>query len=164
MMVMPHVAIEAVIMAPLLILEILIFPIVASTMTSQWTDNSRQVALQETANQLAGVIQQLYLSLNTGDVLAGTVTVASTLPKEVTSYPYTATGSLQTSLGSNSGKILILQVKFQGVGNTATASAAFGSNVEWNQASVFYSASPSAAIQVQKFANITGTFLRFSFM
>jgi len=157
---MTHVAIEAIIMAPLLILQILVFPIVASTMTSYWADNSRQVALQETANQLAGVIQQLYLSLNKEEVLAGTVTAASTLPKEVSSYSYTATGSLQTSLGSNSSKILILQVKFQKAGNTATASAAFGSNVQWNKTSVFYSDSPSASIEVQKFVNGT---LRFSF-
>jgi hypothetical protein len=156
---MPHVAIEAVIMAPLLILQILIFPMVAITMTSYWADNSRQVALQETANQLAGIIQQLYLSLNRREVLAGTVTMASTLPKEVASYSYAATGSLQTSLGSNSSKILILQVKFQKAENTATATVALGSNVLWTP-STFNSDSSSAAIEVQKFANST---LRFSF-
>jgi len=157
---MPHVAIEAVIMAPLLVLQILMFPLVASTMTSYWADASRQVALQEASNQLANVIQQLYLSLNRKEVLAGTITLASTLPKEVASYPYTAKGSLQTSLGSNSSKILILHLTLQKVGNTATASAAFGPNVLWNQQSIFYSDSSSASIEVQKFANGT---LRFSF-
>jgi hypothetical protein len=157
---MPHVAIEAVILAPLLILQVLVFPLVASTMTSYWADNSRQVALQETANQLAGVIQQLSLSLNRSEVLAGTVTVASTLPKEVASYPYSATGSLQTSLGSNSSKILTLHVTLRRIGTTTTATVALGSNVLWNQTSVFYSDSSSAAIQVQKL--VDGT-LRFSF-
>jgi hypothetical protein len=155
---MPHVAIEAVIMAPLLILQILLLPMVASTMTSYWADNSRQVALQETANQLASVIQQLYLSLNRREILAGTVTVASTLPKEVASYSYTATGSLQTLLGSNS-KILILNLTLQKVGNTATASVALGPNVLWNP-SVFSSDASNAAIEVQKYADGT---LRFSF-
>jgi len=156
---MPHVAIEAVIMAPLLILQILMFPLVASTMTSYWADASRQVALQDAANQLASVIQQLYLSLNRKEVLNGTITWASTLPKEVASYPYTAEGSLQTSLESNSSKILTLHLTLQRTGNTATASVTFGPNVLWNT-SVFSSASSSASIEVQKFADGT---LRFSF-
>jgi hypothetical protein len=155
---MPHVAIETVIMIPLLVLQIFLLPMVATTMTSYWTDNSRQVAVQDAANQLADVIQQLYISLNRREVLNGTVTWTSTLPKEVVSYPYNANGTLHTSLGSN--KILTLQVKLRGVENTATAQVTFSSNVIWNQASYFYSDSLTAAIEVQKFANET---LRFSF-
>jgi hypothetical protein len=155
---MPHVAIETVIMAPLLILQIFLLPMVATAMTSYWTDNSRQVAVQDAANQLAGVIQQLYISLNKREVLNGTIRWASTLPKEVVSYPYTANGTLHASLGSN--KILVLQVKLRGVGNTATAQVTVGSNVIWNQASFFYSDSSTAAIEVQKLADDT---LRFSF-
>ena len=157
---MTHVAIETVIMTPLLVLQIFLLPMVATTMTSYWSDNSRQVAVQDTANQLAGVIQQLYISLNKREVLNGTIRWTSTLPKEVVSYPYTANGTLHTSLGSNSSKILTLQVKLGGVENTATAQVAFGSNVIWNQGSFFYSDSSNAAIEVQKFANNT---LRFSF-
>jgi hypothetical protein len=150
---MPHVAIETVIMAPLLILQIFVFPMVATTMTSYWTNNSRQVAVQDTANQLADVIQQLYVSINTNEVLNGTITWTSTLPEEVVSYPYNANGTLHTSLGSNSSEILILQVTLLGVGNTATAHATFGPNVLWNQTAVFHSASLTAAIQVQKKSN-----------
>jgi hypothetical protein len=157
---MTHVAIETVIMAPLLILQIFLLPMVATTMTSYWIDNSRQVAVQDTANQLAGVIQQLYISLNTKEVLNGTITWTSTLPMEVVSYPYTANASLHSSLGSNSSKILSLQVKLRGAGNTATTSFTFGSNVLWNQASFFYSDSPNASIEVQKKSDGT---LSFSF-
>jgi len=157
---MPHVALEAVIMAPLLILQILLFPMVASTMTSYWADANRQIIVQETANQLAGAIQQLYLSLSREEVVAGTVMLASTLPKEVASYPYTAKGVLKSSLGSGSGKILVLNLTLQIVGNSATAFVAFGPNVLWNEESVFYSDSSTASIEVQKFANGT---LSFSF-
>jgi hypothetical protein len=157
---MTHVAIETVIMAPLLILQIFLLPMVATTMTSYWTDNSRQVAVQDTANQLAGVIQQLYISLNTKEVLNGTIRWTSTLPTEVVSYPYNASASLHTSLGSNSSKILILQVKLRVAGNTATTSVAFGSNVLWNEESVFESDSSTAAIEVQKKSDGT---LGFSF-
>jgi hypothetical protein len=157
---MPHVAIETVIMIPLLVLQIFLLPMVATTMTSYWTDNSRQVAVQDAANQLADVIQQLYISLNRKEVLNGTIRWTSTLPEEVASYPYMANGSLRTSLGSNSSKILTLQVHLQIVGSTATASVTFGSNVVWNQTSVFDSDSLNAAIEVKKFADGT---LRFSF-
>jgi hypothetical protein len=157
---MTHVAIETVIMVPLLVLQIFLLPLVATTMTSYWSDNSRQVAVQDAANQLAGIFQQLYISLNSREVLNGTIKWTSTLPKEVVSYPYIANGSLHTSLGSNSSKTLILQVRLQKVGNAATASVTFGSNVLWDQASVFYSDSSTAAIEVQKFADGN---LRFSF-
>ena len=157
---MTHVAIETIIMAPLLIVQIFLLPMVATTMTSYWTDNSRQVAVQDAANQLAGVIQQVYISLNKKEVLSGTIRWTSTLPKEVVTYPYTANGTLHTSFGSNSSKILTLQVKLQEVGNTATAQVTFGSNVIWDQESKFYSDSSNAAIEVQKFANNT---LSFSF-
>ncbi len=157
---MPHVAVETVIMIPLLVLQIFLLPIVATTMTSYWTENSRQVAVQDAANQLAGVIQQLYISLNRGEVLNGTVRWASTLPTEVVSYAYVANGTLRAPLGSNSGKILILQVHLLGIGNTATSSVTFSTNVVWDQSSVFNSNSPTAAIEVRK--SIDGS-LSFAF-
>lgn len=155
---MPYVAIETVILAPLLILQIFLFPMVATTMTSYWTNNSRQVAVQDTANQLADVIQQLYISINAKEVMSGTIMWTSTLPKEVVSYPYNANGTLHTSLGSSSSEILILQVTLLGVGNTATAQVTFGSNVLWNQTSIFHSDSLTAAIQVQKKSDGTISF------
>ena len=45
-------------------------------------------------------------------------------------------------------------------GNTATTSVAFGSNVLWNEESVFESDSSTAAIEVQKKSDGT---LSFSF-
>jgi hypothetical protein len=154
---MPHIAIETVIMTPLLIMQIFLLPMVATTMTSYWSDNNRQVAVQETANQLASVIQQLHISLNRIEVTNGTTRWTSTLPKEVMSYPFTANGTLYTS---DSNKILILQVNLQGVENTAKTQVVFGSNVIWNQTSFFYSDSSNAAIEVKKFTNNT---LCFSF-
>ena len=156
---MPHVAIETVIMAPLLVLQIILLPMVAVTITSYWSNQSRDVAVQEVANQLAGVIQQLYSSLNMKEVSNGTVRWASTLPKEVVSHPYTANGWLQTWSGSNSSRILTLQIELQDVGNTATAIVTLGLNVLWNQTSVFHSDYSNAAIEVQKSDGI----LSFSF-
>jgi hypothetical protein len=157
---LPHVAIEATIMAPLLVVQIIMFPFIASTMTSYWSNATREVALQEVASQMGSTIEQLYLSLNRIDVSTGTITQVSTFPTEVVSYPYTATGSLIASSEPNSGKILLLNITMQNAGNTVINKTPLGPNVLWNEESVFYSSSPNASIKVQKFAN--GTLL-FSF-
>jgi hypothetical protein len=157
---LPHVAIEAVILAPLLIVQIVLFPFVANAMSSNWANSTRDVTLQETASQMASTIQQLYLTLNRAEVSTGTVTQASTFPPEIFAHAYTATGLLKPSMKLGSGKILYLNLTLQKLGNTATAQTPLGPNVLWNEKSLFESASLNAGIKVQKFGN--GTLL-FSF-
>lgn len=157
---MTHITIEHVILIPLLFIQIIVFPFAASIMTSNWANYSRDTALRDAADHLASTIQQLYLSINRNEISAGTVTQASTLPSSISSYPYTAVGSLSSPLDSNSSKILTLSLALQIVGNTAAASAVLGPNVLWQKGSVFQSNSANASIKVQKFSN--GTLL-FSF-
>ena len=157
---MPNVTIEHVILIPLLFAQILVFPLAASVMTSNWADSYRDAALKDAANHLASTIQQLYLSANREETLAGTITQASPLPLTVDSYPYAAVGSLRASSGQNSSKILTLTLTMEMVGNTATANALLGPNVLWQEESLLQSNSADAFIEVQKFAN--GTLL-FSF-
>jgi hypothetical protein len=152
------VAVEAVIMVPLLVAEILLFPFLASSMSSYWANATRDVALQEAASQMGSTIQQLYLSLNQQEISAGTITQASTFPTLIASHAYTAKGSLKTSLQPGSSKILLLNLTLQGVGNSAAVQVSLGPNVSWNGASVFNSLSSSASIRVQKFANATMLF------
>jgi len=147
-------------MAPLLVAQILLFPFIASTMTSYWANATTDIALQEVASQMGSTIEQLYLSLNRMEVSTGTIKQASTFPTEISSHPYTASGSLITSSEPNSGKILLLNLTMQDAGNTVITKTSLGPNVLWNIESVFYSASPNASIKIQKFAN--GTLL-FSF-
>jgi len=153
------VTIEYVIMIPLLFTQVIIFPFVASTMTSNWQNSQRNVELQDTADHLASTIQQLYLTINSQDVLTGTVTQASTLPINVASYPYTATASLNNPIDPDATKILRVTLTMDDVGNTVSADAVLGPNVQWTE-STFRSTSSDASIIVQKFSN--GTLL-FSF-
>lgn len=152
---MPHVAIEAVILTPLLVIQILVFPFVASTISSYWAGEARDMTLQEAASQIGDAIQQLYLAASRIEVTPGTITQASTFPTEIAANQYVARASLKTPLNANSGKFLVLNVTLQNLGNTATAQTSLGSNVLWNEKSVFYSSSPNASIKVQKFANAT---------
>jgi hypothetical protein len=153
------VAIEYVILIPLLFTQVIVFPFVASTMVSSWQDSQRDVELQDAADHLASTIQQLYLTINNEDILAGTVTQASTLPVTVSSYPYTATGSLSSPSDPDSTRILTVTLTLEELGNTATAAAVLGPNVQWTE-STLRSNSADASIDVQKFSNST---LVFSF-
>jgi len=155
----PSVTIEYVILIPLLFTQVIVFPFVASIMTSSWQDSQRNIELQDAADHLASTIQQLYLTINNEDILAGTVTQASTLPVTVSSYPYTATGSLSSPSDPDSTRILTVTLTLDEVGNTVTAAAVLGPNVQWTE-STLRSNSANASVDVQKFSNST---LVFSF-
>jgi len=145
----PHITIEYVILVPLLFFQILVFPFAASMMTSSWADVRREVALQDTASHLASTIQQLYLSVNRDEIVAGNITQASTVPPTIESYPYTATGNLRAPLDSNSSKVLTLTLRLEEAGNTVTATALLGPNAEWDGGTL-RSNSPDASIEVEK--------------
>ena len=156
---MPSVTIEYVILIPLLFSQMIVFPFVASTMTSNWQDSQRDVALQEVANHLTSTIQQLYLTVNRDEILAGSITQVSTLPVTVASYPYDATGSLSTPSELGSVKILTVTLTLDEMGNTVTAAAVLGNNVNWTD-STLRSNSADASIHVNKSEDNT---LSFSF-
>jgi len=157
---MVNVTIEYVILIPLLFTQIIVFPFVASTITSSWQDAHRDVALEEAAGHLTSTIQQLYLTVNWDDILAGNVTHASTIPSTIDSYPYTVTGSLNSPSDPNATRILTLTLTLEKFKNTVTAVAVLGPNVLWTEGTALQSNSPDASINVQKFSNGT---IGFSF-
>jgi hypothetical protein len=157
----PNITVEHTLMIPILLIQVFLFPIAVKVMTSTWTDARRQNVLQDAADHLSSIIQQLYFCLNRTEISAGNITQASTLPRTVESYPYTAVVDSLVSLGSDSSKVLTLTLTLEQAGNTATASVIVGPKVEWDEDSpAFRSNSPQASIKVQKFEN--GTLL-FSF-
>lgn len=155
---MPNVTIEYVILIPLLFTQVIVFPFVASTITSNMQTSQRNIELQDTADHLASTIQQLYLTINREEILEGIVTQESNVPITVGSYPYTATGLLSSS-SENSSKLLEVILTLDDVDNTATAVAVLGPNAQWTD-STFRSTSNDASIEVHKLSNST---LVFSF-
>ena len=156
---MPSVTIEYLILIPLLFTQVIVFPLVASTMTSNWQNSQLDNELLEAAGHLASTIQQLYLTVDRDEILAGTVTQSSPVPVSVGSYRYIATGSLSSPSDPDAFKILTLTLTLDEVGNTVTAKAVLGPNVQWIN-STLQSGSSTACIIVQKFSNNT---LAFSF-
>lgn len=149
---MPRVAIEYVILAPLLLLQVIIFPMVASTMTENLADSRRQIALQDAGNHLASTVQQLYLSLSQREISTGVTLQASDLPSTIESRPYTAEGSLGPPLDPedpNSVRVLTISLNLVGPGITAEATTTLPSNVQWD-GGTFRSDSSTASVKVTK--------------
>jgi hypothetical protein len=153
---MPHVTIEYVIMVPILISQIFLFPFTANWLMNIWVDSRRTIALQEAASHLGSLIQQIYFSLNHQTISAGTVTQKSNVPPLIENYHYTGNATLSTVLDPalNSSKALRIILKLGTIGITATTTVILGQNVAWHS-STFMSNSTNAGIQAQKFANGT---------
>lgn len=147
---MPHVTMEYMIMVPVLILQVLLFPLTTSWLMNVWVDSRRELALQDIANHLASTIQQLYFILSHESMSsAENVTQASNVPPYVEDYPYTGVGTLRAVSEFNSSKVLEITLSMKNVANTATASVLLGENVVWVP-STFISDSANACIKAAK--------------
>jgi len=153
---MPHVTIEYVIMVPVLIMQILLFPLTANWLMNIWVDSRRTLALQEAGSHLGSTIQQIYFSLNHQSISAGTVTQKVNIPLFIENYHYIATATLKTVLDPalNSSKVLEIKLKLAVVGTTVTSSVVLGQNVQWKE-STYISNSTNAGVLAEKFANGT---------
>ncbi|MEM3700793.1 MAG: hypothetical protein QXL57_08040 [Candidatus Bathyarchaeia archaeon] len=153
---MPHVTIEYVIMVPVLILQIFLFPLTASWLMNIWIDSRRTLALQEAASHLGSSIQQVYFALNHDSISAGTITQKADVPPFIENYPYVGNATLKTVLDPalNSSKVLEITLKLRTVGITVKTSVILGQNVTWRE-SLFISNSTNACIKAEKFVNGT---------
>ena len=161
---MPQITIEYMIMIPILILQIFLFPLTAGLIMNGWADSRRTLALQETAGHLGSSIQQLYSALNHESISAGNVTNRLEVPPFIEGYVYTGNATLRTALDPalNSSKILDITLRLMGGRVETSASVTLGQNVEW-QYSTFMSNSTYASIKAEKYWNGTQPVIRLSF-
>jgi hypothetical protein len=151
---MAHITIEYVIMIPVLVMQIFLFPLAANWLMNIWVDSRRALALQDVASHLGSTVQQLYFSLNHGTISAGTVTYSPRFPVLIEDSVYAASATLRTVLdpAMNSSKVLDLTVRLVSDGRAVTASVVLGPNVQW-QASTFFSNSTNACVTATKSSN-----------
>ncbi|MEM4704081.1 MAG: hypothetical protein QXJ02_03335 [Candidatus Bathyarchaeia archaeon] len=158
---MAHITIEYIILMPILIMQIFLFPLTASWLMNIWVTSRSQLALQDVASHLGSTIQQLYLSLNHATIAAGKVSYTPGLPVLIENSYYTANASIRTVGGSplNSSNILEMTVTLVSTGNKVSTTVVLGPNVVW-QNSVFMSNATNPCVSGEK--NQTGTiFLQF---
>lgn len=156
---MAQVSIGYLIMVPVLIIQIVIFPYVASVLMDVSVESRRMIAIQEAANHLSSSMEQLYFSVNQEAIIAGTVTYQLDLPLYIENYYYTGNATLRTvSDDPNSSRILEITLKYVGIDVSASVVATFGGNMQW-QNSLFQSNSQSACVTAEKQSN--GTILMY---
>ena len=154
---MPHVTIEHMIMIPLLILQIFLFPLEASIIMNVWVNSRRTLALQDVASHLGSAVQQLYFSLNHPTIPVNTnLTDSPGLPPFIDNHGYEGKATLKAALGAilNSSQVLEITLTLATTGTTADSSVVLGSNVVW-QDSTFKSNSTNACISARKLPNQT---------
>lgn len=156
---MPHITIEYVILLPVLLLQIFLFPLAVSWLMNIWVDSRRTLALQEAASYIGSSIQQVYSTLNHETVSARILEQKLGVLPFIESYPYTGNATLKPVLDPalNSSKVLEITLRLGTVGTTVKTSVILGQNANWRQESTFVSNSTNARIIAEKFANETIT-------
>ena len=151
---MVQITIEYMIMIPLLILQIFLFPLTAGWMMTHWVDSRQTLALQETASHLGSSIQQIYSALNHQSISTGTVRSKLAVTAFIEGYAYTGNASLRAS-AEDSSQFLDIRLKFMGGSIETTASVTLGANVNWDADSAFMSNSTYANLVAEKLSNDT---------
>lgn len=151
---MAHITIEYIILLPVLILQILLFPLAVSWLMNIWVDSRRTLALQEAASHIGSSIQQVYSILNHTTVLVGAnykMEQKLDVPPFIEGYPYTGNATLKPVLDPalNSSKVLEITLKLSTVGTTVKTMVILGQNANWTE-STFVSNSTNARITAEK--------------
>jgi hypothetical protein len=161
---MPHITIEYMIMIPMLIMQIFLFPLTATWMMNVWVDSRRTLALQEVADHLASTMQQLYFSLNHASIPVGKASCSPGLPPLIEDYSYVGSGTLRPVSGSGTDftKVIDLVVSLSGTKNSVTMTVVLGPNLVW-QPSLFLSNSTYASVTAEKTMNGTESTITLRF-
>jgi hypothetical protein len=149
---MPHIAIEYVIMVPVLILQIFIFPLTASVIMDTWTDSRLTIEIQETAGHMGSSIQQLYYTMNHASVSNGTMKINLDVPPLIEGRAYTTT-LRHVPHQDNSYQTMNVTLKFIGSKDQASTLVTLGPNVDWTENLAFNSTAHSLSIIANKTSN-----------
>jgi hypothetical protein len=152
-----QITIEYMIMIPILILQIFLFPLTAGWIMNTWVDSRQTLALQETASHMGSSIHQVYSALNHESISAGSVTNTLEVPAFIEGNVYTGNASLRDP--ESDSKILDITLKLVGGRIESSASVTLGQNVAWDQTSEFMSNSTDASLIAEKMSN--GTILMY---
>jgi hypothetical protein len=116
------------IMIPVLILQIFLFPIVASSIMDNWSTAQRTLELQQNAGHLSSTIQQLYYTVNRIDEdCQMNLHLDIEQPEQ---YAYTVT-LWHVNAPETSYKIMNVSLSAAGTRSSAFSLVTLGSEVNW---------------------------------
>jgi len=148
----PSITLEYMIMIPVLILQIFIFPLTASVIMNTWADSSMTIELQETAGHMGSSIQQLYYTMNHASIPNGTMTITLDTPPLIQGHAYKTTLSHATHLDTSS-QIMNVTLKLIGTNDQTSTLVTLGQNVDWQENLTFNSTAHSLNLIAHKMSN-----------
>ena len=149
---MPSITLEYMIMIPVLILQIFIFPLTASVIMNTWADSSMTIELQETAGHMGSSVQQLYYTMNHASIPNGTMTITLDTPPLIQGHAYKTTLSHATHLDTSS-QIMNVTLKLIGTKDQTSTLVTLGQNVDWQENLTFNSTAHSLSLVAHKTLN-----------
>ena len=149
---MAHITIEYMIMIPVLIMQIFLFPIAASVIMNTWGDSTTTIQLQTTAGHMGSSIQQLYYTMNHGSMSDGSMKITLDVPPIINGRAYTTTLSHVTHLDT-SYQIMNVTLKIIGTQVQTSTLVTLGQNVNWTQNLAFNSTSHDLSLIATKTSN-----------
>jgi hypothetical protein len=138
------------IMVPVLILEIFLFPFVATVIMGDWMDQQRTLELQDVTGHLGSSIQQLYLTINRADG-ACTMQLNLDIPPSINQYAYTVTLG-QAAQVDTSYKIMNITLQFISAKGSSSTLVPMGNDVTWSSNLSFNSTSSNLSLIATKTA------------
>jgi hypothetical protein len=148
----PSITLEYMIMIPVLILQIFIFPLTASVIMNTWADSSMTIELQETAGHTGSSIQQLYYTMNHASIPNGTMTITLDTPPLIQGHAYKTTLSHATHLDTSS-QIMNVTLKLIGTKDQTSTLVTLGQNIDWQENLTFNSTAHSLNLIAHKMSN-----------
>lgn len=151
---MAQITIEYMIMVPVMILQIFLFPYVAVTLMDTWTASRQTIELQDIASQIGSTVQQMYYIINHASVSSGTASmkVALDIPQTVDNIGYMVTLSQVSNVGSSYQVMNITLHTTKGSAQTSTL-VTLGDNINWQNNLQFSSLTRNLTLVATKTAN-----------
>jgi hypothetical protein len=149
---MPSITLEYMIMVPVLIVQIFIFPLAASVIMNAWTDSHMTIDLQATAGNIGSSIQQLYYTMNHESMSNGSMSITLDTPPLIEGYAYTTTLGHVEHLDT-SYQIMNVTLKLLGTKNQASTIVTLGQNVDWQENLSFLSGAQPIILNADKTSN-----------
>jgi hypothetical protein len=149
-----QITIEYMIMIPVMILQIFLFPYVAVTLMDNWTAQRQTIELQDVASQLGSTVQQMYYIINHASVSGGSASmkVAIDIPETVDGIAYTVTISHASNVDSSYQVMNVTLYINKGSASTSTL-VTLGDNINWQNNISFSSLTRDLTLAATKTAS-----------
>ncbi|HSV49601.1 MAG TPA: hypothetical protein VLH35_04730 [Candidatus Acidoferrales bacterium] len=149
-----QITVEYMIMIPVMILQIFLFPFVATLIMDNWNDSRQTLELHETAGHLSSTIQQMYYTINRASVSSGSASMKINIdiPRTIENHAYTVT--LQNVTGLDSAyRVMNITLRFISFDGSTSTLVTLGDNINWADNLAFNSVNTGLCLTATKTAD-----------